>query len=409
MRTLTPVDEAMRRILADVTPLATELVPLAEAGRRFLAEPLAATRTQPPFAASAMDGYAVRAADVTALPARLKVIGHAGAGRGFSGSVGPGEAVRIFTGAPVPPGADSVLLQEDAEVLESGEIAPRETVVDGQNVRAAGLDFAEGDVLLEANRRLGMREIALAAAMGHAMLPVRRRPVVAIIATGDELVPPGTRPGPDQIVVSNPYGIAALVEDCGGRPRDLGIVADDQAAISAAVRRSLALPADILVTIGGASVGDHDLVGAALKDAGMSLDFWQIAMRPGKPLMFGRLARPGGGTAMRVLGLPGNPVSSLVCSLLFLKPLIGALLGLASDDASEPAILGGDLPANDHRQSYLRARLEARPGAPRVATAFSLQDSSALSILAASDCLIVRPPNAPAARSGAPCRIIPFR
>jgi molybdopterin molybdotransferase len=408
MRPLTPVDEAIRRILTDVAPLGPETVPLGDGRGRILAEPLAATRTQPPFAASAMDGYAVRAADVATLPVRLTVIGNAGAGHGFAGTVGAGQAVRIFTGAPVPDRADAVLIQEDAEVIDATTISPRESVMPGRNVRAAGLDFAEGNVLIEAGRRLNMRELALAAAMGHAELPVRRRPVVAIIATGDELVPPGTMPGPDQIIVSNPYGIAALVEESGGISKDLGIVRDDAGAIAAAIERARALPADILVTIGGASVGDHDLVGAALRDVGMTLDFWQIAMRPGKPLMFGRLARADSPRPMRVLGLPGNPVSSLVCSLLFLKPLIAALLGQPFNDPSEPATIGSDLPANDHRQSYLRAKLDARAGAPPMATAFPLQDSSTLSVLAAADCLLIRPPDAPAAKAGDACRIIRF-
>jgi molybdopterin molybdotransferase len=403
---LLPVEEAVRRIVAGVTPLEAETVPLSHARGWVLAEPLAARRMQPPFPASAMDGYAVRAADIAALPARLTVIGTSGAGHGFPGKVGAGEAVRIFTGAPVPEGADAVLIQEDAEVLDAQIIAPRERVAAGRNIRAAGLDFHQGAVLLTPGRRLGTREIALAAAMGHADVRVRRRPRIAIIATGDELVPPGTDPGPDQIFASNPYGIAALVEDAGGEPHDFGIVGDDKAAIGKAVERARALSADILVTLGGASVGDADLVREALGDRGMALDFWRIAMRPGKPLMFGRLPKSNGGTAMRVLGLPGNPVSSFVCALLFLNPLIAGMLGEAFADPSEPAVIGVDLPANDPRQDYLRAALVARPGAPPVATPFPLQDSSTLAILAAADCLLIRPPLAPAAKAGEPCRII---
>ncbi|MEO8669600.1 MAG: molybdopterin molybdotransferase MoeA, partial [Bauldia sp.] len=261
-----------------------------------------------------------------------------------------------------------------------------------------------GDVLLPAGRRLGMREITMAAAMGHATVPVRRRPRIAILATGDELVAPGSAPGPDQIVASNGYGLAALVRSAGGAPHDLGIVRDDTAAIGAAVGQALALPAEILVTLGGASVGDHDLVQAALTSQGMALDFWKIAMRPGKPLVFGRLARPDG-SAMAVLGLPGNPVSSLVCGILFVRPLIAALLGEMPGDPTEAAVLGADMSANDGRQDYVRATLSASAGLP-VATSFSTQDSSMLSVLVRADCLIVRPPHAPAAKAGEPCRIV---
>jgi molybdopterin molybdotransferase len=402
---LLPVEEAIRRIVGDVAPLEAESVALAEALGRILAEPVAARRTQPPFPASAMDGYAVRSADATAAGARLTVIGMAAAGHGFHGPVGHGEAVRIFTGAPVPEGADAVLIQEDAEVVDANTIRAREAVTPGKNVRPAGLDFAEGETLLGAGRRLRMRELAAAAAMNHPRLTVRRRPKIAILATGDELVLPGATPGPDQIIASNGFAVAALARDNGADPVDLGIVRDDAGVIGEAVTGALALPADILVTLGGASVGDHDLVREALAAKGMALDFWKIAMRPGKPLMFGRLPRAGG-AGMRVLGLPGNPVSSIVCAILFLKPLIAALLGAPIRDESEAAVLGGDLPENDARQDYLRATLAARPGPLSVVTALAPQDSSMLSVLVKADCLIIRPPNAPAAKSGDPCTII---
>jgi molybdopterin molybdotransferase len=406
MSDLLPVDEAIARILAGATAIGTEAVALGEASGRFLAAPLAARRTQPPFAASSMDGYAVRAEDVAAAGARLTVVGLAAAGQAFHGRVGPRQTARIFTGAPVPEGADAVLVQENVEAIDDTAVVARQAARPGQNIRPAGLDFAEGAVLLEPGRRLAMRELALAAAMGFGAVPVRRRPRVAIVATGDELVPTGAVPGPDQIVASTGFGLAALVEAAGGVAVDLGIVPDDHARIVDAVDRALALPADVLVTLGGASVGDHDLIRDGLAAKGMELDFWKIAMRPGKPLVFGRLPRSSRGTAMRVLGLPGNPVSSLVCALLFLKPLIGALLGLPPADPTTPACLGAGLPANDRRQDYLRATLAETPGELPVATALPVQDSSMLAVLAKADCLIVRPPLAPAARAGEPCRII---
>ena len=247
-----------------------------------------------------------------------------------------------------------------------------------------------------------MREVALAAAMGHARLPVRCRPIVAIIATGDELVPPGEMPTPDQIFAASSPGLAAYVNALGGEPHDFGIVRDDRAAITRAIERALSLPADVVLTIGGASVGDHDLVQDALTDAGLTLDFWRVAMRPGKPLMFGRIE----GT--RVLGLPGNPVSSLVCAILFLRPLIAALLGQKLRDPTESAVLGGELAENDNRQDYVRARLATRAGELPAAIPLPLQDSSMLGAFAIADCLIVRPPHAPAAKRGDPCRIIPL-
>ena len=383
---LLPVDEAIAKIVAGVAPLA-------------------ARRTQPPFAASAMDGYAVRAADAATAPARLKLVGVSAAGHGFAGRIGPGEAVGISTGAPVPDGADAILIRENAETPDAATVVAREPVVAGRHIRPAGLDFSEGTVLLAAGRSLAMREVALAAAMGYGAVPVRRRPQVAILATGDELVPPGTLPGPDQIVASNTVGIAAYVGSVGGAAHDLGIVTDDTAAIAGAIDTAVALPADILVTIGGASVGEHDLVQGALAGRGMDLGFWRIAMRPGKPLMFGTIARPGEAGDMRVLGLPGNPVSSLVCTILFLRPLVDAMLGRPPSDPSEPAVLGADVAANDSRQDYLRATLKAAEALP-VATPLLRQDSAMLSTLAAADCLLIRPPNAPAAAAGAPCRIV---
>lgn len=392
---LIPVDDALARLLAGVEPTSAEQLALAEAHGRTLAADLAATRTQPPFSASAMDGYAVRADDLADVPCELAIIGEAPAGHAFSGAVKAGEAVRIFTGAPLPDGADAILIQENTE--RTGDVVcALKGVARGTYVRAAGLDFAEGDVLLKQGTVLDYRALALAAAMNHASMPLRRRPRVAILATGDELVEPGEQPGPDQIVASNQYGIAALAEACGGEARRLGIRGDDEKEIAGAVREALAWEADVLVTLGGASVGDHDLVQAALGSEGMELSFWRIAMRPGKPLMAGHVG------PMRVLGLPGNPVSSLVCGHLFLKPLLHALLGRTdAADQTEYARLATPVGANDQRQDYVRAQLTREADGTLVATPFNQQDSSVLSLLAAADGLVVRPPFAPALEAGA--------
>lgn len=398
---LLPVADALDRILTGVTPTDVEHVAPASAAGRTLAEDLPALRTQPPFPSSAMDGYAVRSADLRP-GAVLKVIGEAPAGRAFGGKVGTGEAVRIFTGAPVPEGADTVVIQETVEVGSDG-IRPQVVEAAGRHVRPAGLDFSRGDVLLRAGRRLGPRAVALAAAMGHASLPVRRRPKVALLATGDELVRPGEAARPDQIVASNIYAVAGQVEAAGGEAVDLGIATDDFASLEAAISRAEAMGADVIVTLGGASVGDHDLVQSALTKRGMELGFWRIAMRPGKPLIFGRLGRT------RILGLPGNPVSAIVCAQLFLVPLVRALCGdpAAGADPTEPAVIGAALPANDERQDYVRVRITGidAHGLPVVAP-FPRQDSSMLRIFAEADALLVRPPGAPAAAVGAPVRII---
>jgi len=397
---LMPVAEALSKLLSDVTPTETETVPLAQANGRILAEPLASTRTQPPFAASAMDGYAIRHQDLADTETKLDVIGEAPAGHGFSGTVAAGQSVRIFTGAPVPSGADTILIQENAR-RDGDRITVLEVPEAGAFVRPAGLDFAAGDVLLNPPLKLFYRHLALAAAMNHAVLPVRKRPKVAILATGDELVRPGTEPGPDQIIASNHAGIAAMVEDCGGEPVDLGISPDDPVALAGHVREALTGRADILVTLGGASVGDHDLVQDVLGKEGMDLSFWRIAMRPGKPLMAGRL-----GTT-KVLGLPGNPVSSLVCGLLFLKPLIRTMLGRPVEtDRPQIATLAAPLPANDRRQDYVRATVcEDEAGRLRV-TPFGKQDSSMLNLLASSGALIIRAPHAAAVDTGADVPIL---
>jgi molybdopterin molybdotransferase len=399
---LLPVEKALERLLAGAAPLEAERVPIAQAGGRVLAEPITALRTQPPFDASAMDGYAVRAEDITALPARLSVIGAAPAGKRYEGVVGSDQAVRIFTGAPVPGGADAILLQEDARIAGDGVIEALESVDTGKHIRRAGLDFAEGEPLLSAGRVLDPAALSLAAAANHAELPVVRRPLVAIIATGDELLPPGSRPGPDQIIASNGYGVAAIARDAGADILDLGIVPDDRDLIAAALHRALDARADILVTLGGASVGDHDLVREVLTREGMALDFWKIAMRPGKPLMFGRIG------AMRALSLPGNPVSSLIGAHLFLKPLLAGLGGLSSRPDIRVARLGKAMPENDRRQDYVRALAEEMPDG-WVASPFDRQDSSMLKTLAAANCLIIREPRAPAANVGEPCKVFMLR
>jgi molybdopterin molybdotransferase len=379
--------------------LPAERVALAEAEGRVLAEDLAALRTQPPDDVSAMDGYAVRAADVASAPARLKLIGEVAAGRPFAGRVNAGEAARIFTGGVLPAGSDTVVIQENT-TREGATVNVTTPAARGRNVRVAGLDFRARDVRLKKGRRLTGRDVALAAAMNHATVPVRRRPKIAIVATGDELVAPGTEPGPGQIVYSNVFALAAIARREGAEVIDLGILPDRLDETIAGVRRARDLGADVLVTAGGASVGEYDLVQPALAAEGVALSFWKIAMRPGKPMMFGSLGR------MRVLGLPGNPVSAYVCSVLFVAPLIRKLLGRTDIDLRVTnGVLGRDLPANDEREEYMRATL-ARRGGTWVATPFPQQDSSMLVPLAAADCLIIRPAFAPAAPAGTPCEFV---
>ncbi len=390
------VEEARARIVAAFHPVASETVKLADACGRVLAADVAARRDQPPVAVSAMDGWAVRHADVRAPPARLRQVGVAPAGRNYPGTIGPGEAVRIFTGAPLPAGADAIVIQEDAE-LTGDQVHVREAGAPGRYIRPAGLDFRAGDVGLRAGILLGARAVGLAAAMNVPELQVHRRPRIALLATGDELVPPGETPGPFQIVSSNSVALAALVEAQGAEAVDLGIARDEAASLLSAA--AAAKGCDLLVTAGGASVGDHDLVHAVLGRAGAGIDFWRIAMRPGKPLMFGRADLAQG--SVPLLGLPGNPVSALVCAMVFLLPAIRRLLGLPdAETETEKAVLGVDLPANDSRQDYLRARLQRGPGGHWTATPFPRQDSSMLASLAAAGCLLVRAPNAPKALAG---------
>ena len=391
------VDEARQRILDAVRPTPPEVVALAEAWNRVTAAPVLARLTQPPADLSAMDGYALRAADGV-LHASLAVIGDAPAGHPFAGTVGPGEAVRLFTGSVVPAGADSVIIQED--VTRDGErIRVNEAAIAGRHIRRAGQDFAAGDDVLPAGRRITARDVGLAAAANHPWLTVHRRPRVAILSTGDEIAMPGEPIPPGGIVSSNSHALAALVRAAGGDPLILPNVKDDEAAIGA-VADSIA-GMDLLVTTGGASVGDHDLVLSALQARGMTLEFWQIAMRPGKPLLFGRMG------AVPVVGLPGNPVSALVCAILFLLPALSRLSGLpAAPPPVTPAIVGAALRANDKRADHLRATISVDSGGRIVATPFAVQDSAMLRRLAQADALILRPPHAPALPEGAEVEII---
>ena len=396
---LLPVADALARILDGVGATGVELVPLLEARGRTLAEPLAAKFSQPPFAVSAMDGYAVRAADVAAIPSSLSIIGESVAGRRFSGRIEASQCVRIFTGAAVPDGADAIVIQEDT-TRDGNNITVTEASPPGLHIRGTGLDFSKGQTLLHAGRILDARALTLAASMGHGVVPCRRRPRVAILATGDELVMPGDVPGPDSIMCSNSFGLAALVEGAGGVPVVLGIARDTHAALAEKIKA--ADDADILITTGGASVGDHDLVAPALQKAGMTLDFWKIAMRPGKPLMFGQRDTPRV-KAQRVLGLPGNPVSSLICGRLFLVPLIHAMLGHAQTAAAtQAAQVTVALEANGPRTHYMRA-VQDKDG--RV-TPVASQDSSLVSPLANASCLIVRDVAAPAVPAGGSVNIL---
>jgi molybdopterin molybdotransferase len=397
---LMPVADALAAILSGAEALPEEMVALDLAHRRILARDLAARRTQPPQAMSAMDGYAVRAADAASIGARLKVTGEIAAGRPFDGSLAAGEAVRIFTGGVIPDGADAVIIQEDT-VVDGDRIAITEAAVPGRHIRRAGVDFHRGDVLLKAGGRLSDRDLSLAAAMNYPRLPVHRPPKVALLATGDELVMPGETPAPGQIVYSNGYALRALARAEGADVVDLGIAADTLEATTAGIRRARELDAEILITTGGASVGDHDLVKAALDAEGVEMAFWRIAMRPGKPLMHGRL------DAMRVIGLPGNPVSSYVCAFLFLVPLIRKLSGrLSVRHTTEAALLGRDIAANDQREDYLRAHLTTREDGAVIATPVQQQDSSLLGNLAAAQALLIRPPFAPQAKVGSACDIL---
>ena len=387
------VEQALTHVFDLVHPMPVEIVPLGRAAGRVLAQTVTARRDQPPFPASAMDGYAVRDADA-APGAVLTVIGEAAAGSRFAGPVGPRQAVRIFTGAPVPEGADRIVIQEDTD-RDGDRITLKPTLDPQHYIRPAGTDFAIG-TQLTAPRRLGPTDVALLAAMNIAEVPVARRPVVALMATGDELVMPGETPSPDQIVASNTFGLNAMAKAAGAQVRVLPVARDNLASLRAAF--GLATDADLIVTIGGASVGDHDLVAPAADGLGLQRAFYKIAMRPGKPLMAGRLGR----SAM--LGLPGNPVSSMVCGQLFMVPLLGAMLGLGAHPAARRTIpLARDIAANGPREHYMRARLSDAG-----IVALDRQDSSLLSVLVAADALLVRPVDDGPRRAGEFVEYIPL-
>ena len=396
-----PVSEALQRVLDDAPPLGIETAPLADALGRVLAEDLAAKRTQPPADVSAMDGYAVRANDVAQAPATLKLIGEVAAGHPFEGAVGPGEAARIFTGGLVPDGADCVVIQEVTR-RDGEHVVIERSAIRGRNIRRKGIDFSAGDVLLSRGTRLNDRDLMLAASMNYADVPVHRRPKVAVIGTGDELVPPGTEPEAGEIVYSNGFALTALARSEGAEARDFGIARDRIESIVEKLREARVWGADVLVTTGGASVGEHDLVKRALRAEGLDLSFWRVALRPGRPMMHGRLGE------LHVLGVPGNPVSSYVCSFLFLVPLIRKLSGRADlEHVRETAQLGRDLPENDEREDYLRASLTQGPDGP-VATPVTSQDSSLMAPLSRAGCLVIRPARAPAASAGSLCSILKF-
>ncbi|APX14852.1 molybdopterin molybdenumtransferase MoeA [Phaeobacter inhibens] len=385
------VSDALNTLLDLVAPLKVEAVPLRAAAGRVLAEPVSANRDQPPFAASAMDGYAMKAAEVER-DAMFKVIGESAAGHGFQGRVGPGQAVRIFTGAPVPDGADFVVIQEDTSV--TGSLL---TITDhpgpGHNIRAKGGDFQIGTTV-DAPRVLTPADVALLAAMNIAEVPVRRKPTVALISTGDELVMPGESPGPDQIIASNTFGLDAMLAAAGAESRILPIARDTESSLRMAL--DLAQNADLIVTIGGASVGDHDLVAGVTEGLGMSRAFYKVAMRPGKPLMAGTLGR----SAM--VGLPGNPVSAMVCGHVFLLPMLRVMQGLpAMDHQPATASLAHELPANGPRTHYMRARLSG--GDLHV---FDDQDSARLTLLSEANALAIRPPHDPYRSKGEPLSYI---
>jgi molybdopterin molybdotransferase len=385
------VEAAEARIVAAFSPLKSERVEISHALGRVLAEDAVAKLTQPPFDVSSMDGYAVRADDAAKIPAQLKIVGDAPAGRPFKGRLGAGEAVRIYTGAVVPQGADAIVIQENTE-SDGKTVTIKSAAERGRHIRRAGLDFRKGNTLIARGRYLTARDVALLAAGDLAEVSVTRKPRIAVVATGDELSRPGEKRGPGGIVASSNYGIAALVEKWCGVPVDLGILPDKPEAFVALPRATK--DCDLIVTLGGASVGDHDLVQSALAPHGFALDFWKVAMRPGKPLIFGKLGKT------PLLGLPGNPVSAIVCALLFLRPAMAKMLG---EPPYQPTMLKArltaPLKANDARQDYIRAKLSRRDG-ETFAEPFPVQDSSMQRALAEADALIVRAPGAPAADAG---------
>ncbi len=395
---LLPIDQALIKVTEFLKTLTSNKVSVAKALNQVLTEDIFAKLTQPPFSSSAMDGYAIRSEDITSIPATLNVIGESAAGHGFAKPVQKGQAVRIFTGAPVPNGADTVIMQENT-TSEGDNVTITVGNSPGANIRPKGADFNQGDVLLKSGKILTAKDLALAAAMNWAELSVRKKPVVAILATGDELVEPGQNPNPDQIVSSVPYGLLPMIENWGAEALYLGIANDTEDSLKEKISQSR--DADILVTIGGASVGDHDLVQKVLRDQGMDLNFWKVAIRPGKPIMYGQLNNT------HVLGLPGNPVSAFICAEIFLKEMISTLLGITGDRQKVTnAFLTEEISANGPRQHYMRASTKHREDGLLDVCPATSQDSSLLKTFANSDCLIIRSPHAPAAKCGEVVNII---
>ena len=393
--TLVPVAEVQAAIVSGVEPLDAETVSIFKAAGRILAEDLRAKLTQPPFAASAMDGYAVHAVDIASIPACLKVIGRSAAGHGFNGEVGAGEAVRIFTGAPVPAGADTIVIQENTKAAGDGTVEILEPSPLGEYIRPQGYDFSEGEILLAAGIELQSRQLMLAAAMNHATVPVRRKPIVAVLANGDELVQPGQLPAADQIISSIPAGMKAAIAAWGGAPLLLDLARDSKESLAACVRDGQ--KADVLLTIGGASVGEHDLVRGTLEDMGARFEVLRVAMRPGKPVMFGFLG------SQRILSMPGNPASAVICARVFLKPLLDRFLGRQRSDEPRTVRLAVPVEANGEREHYMRAQLSGVGVAP-----IGVQDSSLMNAFAKADCLLMRPARGPALPAGSLVPVIPL-
>jgi molybdopterin molybdotransferase len=407
---LMKVTEALNRILESMPLMSHEEIPITNALGRVTAEDVRSRRTQPPVPLSSMDGYAVRFQDIKKTPSNLKRVGSAPAGGSYSSTLKANETVRIFTGGPIPDGADTVVIQENvnAESENNGaKVVINEKPIKGQFIRLAGLDFKAGDIGIKAGKTLTTRDIGLAAAMNIPWITVRRRPKVAILATGDEIVRPGEEIGPHQIVSSNSYSLAALVQDFGGEPLILGIAPDTIEGIQSSVKG--ALNADLLLTTGGASVGQHDLIQEALSkktygDDGLDVNFWRIAMRPGKPLIFGRLGKT------PIIGLPGNPVSTVICSLIFVKPAIEKMIGTEIESQEKTtAYLCEELSENDERQDYLRALVFSNDDGNKTVRAFQRQDSSMMMLLTKANCLIVRPPYDPKRSVGEEVEILKFK
>jgi molybdopterin molybdotransferase len=397
---LLPVADARALIVGDLQALDTETVKLADARGRVLRVPAIAQVSHPPADVSAMDGYAVRAADLPVAHSTVTVVGESSAGHPWKGSVAPGQAVRIFTGAYVPDGADAIVLQEDTTV-DGTKITVTEAAQIRRHIRPSGQDFRTGDQVLAPPRRLTSRDIGLLAAMNLPHITVSRKPRIGVLSTGDEIVLPGDHVGEGQIVSANGPGLCAFIAAHGGDPIHLGIVKDDSAALMQAAQKVDGL--DMLVTSGGVSVGDHDLVKGALTTAGFKATFHKIAMRPGKPLLYGRL------NGVPLMGLPGNPVSSMVCAVLFLGPAIDKLQGLRGDAPTTlPARLGVDIKANDNRADHIRATLDRDTQGMLTTAPVGVQDSAMIANLARADALIVRAPFAPAAKAGEMVQVIPL-